>query len=822
MYRRLILIPFLFFVFFCHAEPMGESASIVESPVVSPSKIPNVLPSHLFTAFEERKSWLVKRGVVNPETSVPKYINDLIYADSPYLLSHALQPVNWIEWQPSFDLSFNSVSYADFQSDGKLIFISIGYSTCHWCHVMAEESFANVEVAKILNASYINIKVDREQWPLVDERFKSALELLQGEAGWPLNVILTPEGKIVWIDSYLNKDKFSKVMQGLAKRWQQQPQAITDLANRIDRKVNVDTHAAPSLEPLSKLNANPVAMVMTKSDWRKHLPEQQKMVYQALINDKRDGEPRFFRQIWQLGLLDEYLRTGNKSYLEAVESQLNEILLSPVYDAIDGGFHRYTVDSQWQVPHFEKMLYTQANMITLLAKAYGITGKQHYRIAMEQTIGWVELWLKNDVGYASAVSAISEGIEGKYYHFNEAALSVKEVKEVKEVKKIGVDDADSVGFTFSAGGGTGSLVSLDTLAVDWRELPSFQRLKTTRLQSEQPDIDEKVIVSWNSRYAIALLDAYEATDKKQYIDLAVQLLDSLWQHAINDEQLFRIVFHGRASIDAQLEDYALFATAQLRLAFYQPWYRASEIDADKSGASRGEELLAQMFNKFESGHDSALTGEGTLFSSLSRLNKDGEQASVYSSVYRALSLGHLYSKKNKYKKISNKLLKSHYNLTHTMVNHYSFVSLVADELMPARLSSALFAKGHGRVKVDMHEFGATSGLIADIHVMFELERGWHVNAHSVLNSRLIPTTVTFKSSALGKSKVSDVRYPKAMTRKLGFSDDELALYEGRFEVILEGIALEERDVGSLYSVDISVQACSDRLCLLPEIIRLNF
>ncbi|WP_185977000.1 DUF255 domain-containing protein [Shewanella psychropiezotolerans] len=746
----------------------------------------------LMIAFESRKSWLVNRKIVSSQTSTPKYLNNLINSESPYLLSHSLQPVDWIEWQPNFE--------TDFQSGGKLVFISIGYSTCHWCHVMAEESFANTDIADILNQSYISIKVDREQWPLVDGRFKSALELLKGEAGWPLNVILTPDGKIVWIDSYLNKDKFTKVIQGLAKRWGKQPKAISSLASRVDAIVNPD--------PLP--TSNPETNLLSKSDWRKLLPEQHQSVYQALLNEERLGEPRFFREVWQLGLLDEYLRTGNKAYLEAVENQLSEILLSPVFDAIDGGFHRYTVDSKWQTPHFEKMLYTQANMISLLARVYGITGKQHYRIAMEQTINWVEQWLKNDSGYSSAVSALSEGIEGKYYHFRDTQ------SDSGTVNLVGFKALTGVINDTQSGNNQNVLVSLDSLDSDWRKLPSYQELKKYRKQKVKPEIDEKVIVSWNSRYAIALIDAFEVTDKAEYLDNSTRLLELLWQGAIFDGKLYRIVFLGRASIPAQLEDFALFALAQFRLAFYQPWQGeehgesiSSGIETrafgDGSAVTSGNWLLEKMIAHFDDSD-----GEN-LYSKISNLNTDGEQSSVYTSVYRALSLGSLYSQHPAYKQISSQLSKSHSPLLSELFKNYSFVGSVADGLVPVRLNHSIFAKGHGRIKA-FNDGGI-------IRIEFDIEPGWHINANPVANKRFIPTQVSLVGIDGGfqSDKSIKVHYPQATEKQLFFYKTLLHLYEGRFEIQVE--FPESRTSKGEYNrhiLGIRLQACSESLCLLPE------
>ncbi|WP_394392289.1 DUF255 domain-containing protein [Shewanella woodyi] len=752
-FRTYILFIFCIFLQFY---PQAEATEVNISTSIEPE---------LSTAFQARKAWLEDRKVIKGNSSSPQFINQLILSDSPYLLSHSLQPVDWIEWKPEFE--------SDSQSNGKLIFISIGYSTCHWCHVMAEESFADLEIAEHLNSSYINIKVDREQWPLVDERFKSALELLKGEAGWPLNVILTPKGQVIWIDSYLSKAKFSKVIIGLANRWHNKPEAIKSLAARIDKKLKAE---------LGIGNEQLMGKTLSKSEWRALLPKMHQNIHNSLIAEQGSSGPRFFRAYWALGLLDEYLRSGDKKLLMTVESHLDTILLSPVYDMVEGGFHRYAVDGDWQVPHFEKMLYTQANMIRVLAKAYAITDKNHYRIAMEQTSDWVETWLKNDFGYSSAVSALSEGEEGKYY------LRAPDTGSQEAGKQ---------------------LVSIDNLTDDWRDSKAFQQLNESRVDRIKPLIDEKVIVSWNSLYAASLLEAYKVTQEKKFLDRASLLLDSLWLNARKDNQLNRILFHGRASIPAQMEDYAWFASALLKLSFYQAWAdeefenvtkeKAPKKTIEKSietATQRAVWLLDRLGSKVESGKGDKLTN----------LTLDGELPSTYAAAFGAIMSGRQMIGKREYKVWLNRLTRFFNPKPQSIISQYSFVTLMADKVKKVNVNQAVFAKGHGKVTLERKQ--------GKLSLLFDMEPGWHVNANPASSERYIATQVSVAD--LGDVEVKGesfkVNYPKATHKKLDFNDESLALYEGKFEIELRDIA----DNSSPQKVNIRIQACSDSLCLLPE------
>ncbi|MBE7213929.1 DUF255 domain-containing protein [Shewanella benthica] len=754
------LYALLFLLGTCHFNIYAQAVS-VEDPLVSAT---------VHSVFEQRREWLSSRDVIDINDPYPEDINSLIYSDSPYLLSHSLQPVNWLEWQASFEQGSGD--------NNKLLFISIGYSTCHWCHVMAQESFNDPVIASLLNADYVSVKVDREQWPIVDHRFKNALEALKGEAGWPINVILTPDGKIIWIDSYLPKKKFSKVVAGFAKRWNSKPKAIEGLANRLEQQLSSD-----------KVNVDIAKKYqLSNTLWRALLPTKHQEIHHLLQLEQQGQGPRFLRTNWSLGLIEEFLRTGEPALLKLVEQHLQRIILSPTYDGIEGGFHRYAVDGLWQTPHFEKMLYTQANMIRVLAKVYAITRKPEYAIVMAQTRGWVNEWLRQNSGYASALSAISNKREGAYYQLNSAALV--DILNASSQSQISAADAMS---------NDQILLSLTNISRDWRSTKTVVAAREYRQTLVRPLVDEKVLVSWNSMYAIALLEAFDATQEPIYLEEASELLDNLWNNAFVDNTLYRSIFHGKASINAELEDLAWFAVAQMNLSYYQGWSNSISDGKDNGALARGHLLLEQLAEE--------LANEKVYLGLLSQ-NRDGEIASVKSIVYKALQQGYQLTQIRQYKQLSKQVALYDKRQLDQLVNQYSLVRHQANRFNNINVQRAYFAKGHGKIRASVNK--------NVVSLAFDLEPGWHINANTASMKRYIPTKVTLLQLN-GESVQHLVSYPQAKHQILNFDQSPLALFDGQFEISVTD--LDYVDIGNNNQqvvLSMTLQACSNSLCLLPE------
>lgn len=715
--------------------------------------------------FEARRGWFNERNILDSaikEKGQPKYVNSLVVADSPYLLSHSLQPVDWVQWQPSFEQSF--------ASDNKLIFISIGYETCHWCHVMAQESFNSEIVAAILNQHFVSIKVDREQWPLVDNRYKLALELLKGEAGWPINVILTPQGKVIWADSYLPESEFTKVISALSQRWQTTPKMLLAVAEGISARLET------SLNSTEPNNLDPQLVIRELNAKRLN----------TLTDEAHQSGPRFLREYWLLGLLDQYFNSDDTRILDVVKRHVDAILLSPTYDAIEGGFHRYAVDGQWRKPHFEKMLYTQAFMIKVLARLYLITTESQYLAAMEQTISWVDTILYQSHGRSSAISAISGGEEGRYYGFAAADQAL-------------LSDA---GFDFYADSQP-SLVALADLAMDWRVNKSHQELVALRRQNVAPLVDEKIIVSWNAMYIDALVDAYQVTSNGRFLDTASEIANQLWTAARRKNQLYRTVFQGRASIEATAEDYAWFAKALLKLSLYKEQYQVggdqslSAVDSSKSLSikERAVWLLEALLTDFR-------------FETLQMVSRDGELPSVYSSLYQGVALGYKGLGNKEYRTIAKQLIDNHSSKPNDIESNYSFWAAVAQQTDTPVLGVSYFAKGHGKVSLVRSE--------GNLIVKLDLEPGWHVNANPSTNEKLIATEIEVVDS----TRVFVIDYPHPKLRQLGFSQSLLKLYEDQTSIELRSTFNNPMSVSGPIKVNVRLQACSDKLCLLPETITL--
>ncbi|WP_394201133.1 DUF255 domain-containing protein [Shewanella waksmanii] len=693
-------------------------------------------------AYNGLKDWLVEQQVISSSVIEPQYLNALIHANSPYLISHALQPIDWYEWRQQYNQGSGDSS--------KLLFVSIGYSTCHWCHVMAEESFNDPTVAELLNESYISVKVDREQWPLVDNRFKSALEAIKGEAGWPINAILTPDGQLIWIESYLDKQAFSKVLVGLAKRWQSKPSAVNALAKRVEQKLLLDK------PPVIKGNS----VTLSNKQWRQALPSLHEDIASGLQKEQGSDGPRFFRAYWLLGLLDEYMRSSDITLLRQVQNHVDSILKSPTYDAVEGGFHRYAVDGQWQVPHYEKMLYTQANMIRVLAKLYAITGQQRYRIAIMQTVDWGERWLKQTQGMGSAVSALSDGIEGRYYQ-----------QLANERSQI-------------------------DFSKDWSRSTIVEQLAESRESRVKPLVDEKVILSWNSLYIVALLEAYQVTRQAEFLQSATELSNQLWQSLVERDTVYRSLFAERVAINAELEDLAWFAQSQMMLSFY-----ATNTDKDSSqnmnrvlsAYARSEFLLEKMIS---------VLSDADSLQELINLNRDGELPSARGVVFGALTQGYGIIPNRQYRQYAKAVSPLNGQWQTQLVNEYAFISYMADSLNPIAINQTTFAKGNGKVQISRDSFG--------VSLHFDMADDWHVNANQITNSRLIATEVKFSS---GQAKVE---YPQFVEKHLEFDTSTLLLYEDQFVISAQ---LDDINATDLI-VSVTVQACSQTLCLLPETLQI--
>ncbi len=484
--------------------------------------------------------------------------NRLAGEQSPYLLQHAHNPVDWYPWG---DEPFERA-----KKENKPVLVSIGYSACHWCHVMERESFENEAVAAIMNEHFINIKVDREEYPDVDHFYMDAVQAISGSGGWPLNVFVTPEKVPFYGGTYFppkpmyNRSSWVQVLERIHEVWTTQQDEV----------------ARQSTQMLNYLrNASKIAVNTIDSQWSM---EDCGKIAQNLLGqaDKVNGgfgtAPKFPASMAISFLLEHYHFTKNEDALKHALLSLDAMIEGGIYDQVGGGFSRYATDEAWLVPHFEKMLYDNAGLVVALCDAYSIGKNPRYKEAIEEVIAFVERELKDPSGgYYSALDADSEGVEGKFYTWT--------WNEWKEV--IGDDEMLGRYFGVSEAGNwehTNILnVAEDINAIvkttGFSEDELLKRIKETkqkllkiRENRTRPLTDDKSILSWNALMNIALCKAGVSLQNNDYITRATEHMQWMVQHFSEEKKLMHVWKQGKARIDANLEDHAYLIQAMLQLA----------------------------------------------------------------------------------------------------------------------------------------------------------------------------------------------------------------------------------------------------------------
>ncbi len=489
------------------------------------------------------------------------HTNKLINETSPYLLQHAHNPVNWYPWgDEAFEMAYQ---------ENKPILISIGYAACHWCHVMEKESFENEETASIMNNHFINIKIDREERPDLDHIYMDAVQAITGSGGWPLHVFLTADRKPFYGGTYFppkpmyNKISWKNLLQNISKAYTEKQSEIYSQANQLTEHL---------LKSNSFHNKN---QTHSSDDWENENLQliTEKILQQADTEWGGFGKaPKFPQTLSILYLLRQYHFSKDESALQQALLSLDKMIDGGIYDQIGGGFSRYSTDEKWLVPHFEKMLYDNALLITVLSEAFQITHNSRYEEVIHQTIAFIRRELMStDFAFYSSLDADSEGVEGKFYTWSitdithilaeDAAIFCK----FYNVTELGNWENTNILFVQQSVEQFAQENNLDVLAVREKLESCRNKLLQVRNKRVRPLTDDKILLGWNALANIACSKAYQATGQASYLQLAIDNIRFLEKHFKFEDGWRHTYKNNIAKIPAFLDDYAFLIQAYIQL-----------------------------------------------------------------------------------------------------------------------------------------------------------------------------------------------------------------------------------------------------------------
>ena len=509
----------------------------------------------------------------NDDGKSSKKGNDLINETSPYLLQHAYNPVDWKAWNNE------TLEYA--KKENKLIVISIGYASCHWCHVMEKESFENDSIAQIMNSNFVNIKVDREERPDVDKVYMSAVQLMTGKGGWPLNCITLPDGRPVFGGTYFTKEQWNQILIDISTLYKENPQKVEQYAQRVTEGIQNSELISLNKEDPTFKNEEIISIINQSKDQL------------DFVNGGLSGAPKFPMPSTLSYLLRYHDQFKDDDIEKFIEKTLTKMAFGGIYDHVGGGFSRYAVDQQWHIPHFEKMLYDNAQLVSLYSRAYLKNPKKLYKAVVTETLDFVtnELNTNNGAFYSSLdadskneSNELEEGafyywtteelvkilkkdfdLFSKYYNVNDIGLWEKErYVLIRSQSNIEFAEANKI-----------PLPTLEQKISEWKK-----QLYSERNNKNKPNLDDKVLTSWNALMLQGFIDAYKAFDDEDYKKQAINIGEFLVKNQLRkDGGLYRSYKNGKSTINGYAEDYATVIEAFVSLyeiTFDEKWLLQSK------------------------------------------------------------------------------------------------------------------------------------------------------------------------------------------------------------------------------------------------------
>jgi hypothetical protein len=509
--------------------------------------------------------------------------NNLINETSPYLLQHAYNPVDWNPWDSKYlDLA---------KKENKLVIISVGYSACHWCHVMERESFEDTIAAKLMNEKYISIKVDREERPDVDNVYMNAVQLMTGSGGWPLNVVTLPDGRPIWGGTYFTKDQWINALEQISKLYNDDPERLISYADQLEEGV----------KSLDVINLNE-----TTPDFNLNIMQDYLNTWSTKFDVEYGGSkgmPKFMMPNNLHFLLKYSYQTENKEIQKFVELSLEKMAFGGVYDQVGGGFSRYSVDDKWHIPHFEKMLYDNAQLISLYSDAYKLTKNRLYKNVVYETIGFINSELKDSSGgYYSSLDADSktdENVleEGAFYVWTKEEL-IKVLKEkftlfsdYYNINEFGYwEDNKYVLIKNQKGVEIAAKYNISEDELNQLIQSCKSELIKVRNKRIKPRLDDKILSSWNGLMIKGFADSYKAFNEPDFLDAAVKNGEFVVKNLLQkDGQLLRNYKNNKGYINGYLEDYSAVISGFIAL---------HEITLDDKWLKYSKKITDYVYNHF--------------------------------------------------------------------------------------------------------------------------------------------------------------------------------------------------------------------------------
>lgn len=507
-------------------------------------------------------------------------MNRLQHEKSPYLLQHKNNPVDWFPW--------GEEAFEKAKSENKPVFLSIGYATCHWCHVMEHESFEDKDIASQLNDNFINIKVDREERPDIDSTYMTVCQMITGQGGWPLTIIMTPDKRPFFAGTYIPKEaKFQRIglkqlIPGISGMWKNEPEKIQKATESIqdgfNKSLEFESGLFPGLEAVD------------------YAAEQLTMRY----DEKFGGfgsSPKFPSPHNLNFLLRQWYATGEDRFKDAVENTLIKMRLGGIWDHIGFGFHRYSTDREWLVPHFEKMLYDQALLMDSYTEGWQVTGNPLFKQTVYEIADYVERKLTDkDGGFFSAEDADTDNEEGKFYIWSEDEINqILDQENATFLKSA---------FNFSAEGNyedeatkqkTGKNIPHLTKILSGKENSLFKEIRDDVLSQREtrnhPLLDDKILADWNALMISALAKAGKVFGEKRFISAAEKAFEFIQHNMIKDHVLYHRFKEGETSIHAFADDYAFLIQASIEL--YESTFDTKYLE---HGIAQADKFISEFWD----------------------------------------------------------------------------------------------------------------------------------------------------------------------------------------------------------------------------------